>query len=476
METVDFPWLAEPDKDSLAQLMQHVANHREEAATKGKEAAAFIRANFTWDHAAEAVMTRVCQLKGKPIVRHAPAVDSASQVRPMHRELTSIILTFNELEYSQRCVDSIQMHTPEPYEIIFVDNGSMDGTVEWIRKIVKKNANFKLTEDGKNLGFTKGCNQGIQAASGDYILLLNNDVVVTAGWLSGMLDQIKADPNIGMVGPMTNLTSAPQLVGEVPYGDDLDRMHAFAADFRGANAGKVAYEWHLSGFCLLIRRKLLDIIGGFDEGYGCGGYENEDLCLRSVLAGYRHVIARDVFVHHYIGRTLVDKAIDGSSTCESDYEYFGRKWARFVTTWTKSATERGYTVTQNITGQDCIDELLRWGEDCFVRGEIKRAVRVFERLLSLNSQNAQAMNNLGVIQWQLGDVASAINIFQRSLSIKPNDSDTLANLTQAATEARRFDLLKPGLLKIVQQAQPANSDIARLIDGHQGNVCINSRH
>ena len=96
-----------------------------------------------------------------------------------------MILTFNELEYTKKCVESIRRHTPEPHEIIFVDNGSTDGTVKWLRKLVKEHATTNSSRTAKTSAFAKGCNQGIEAASGDFILLLNNDVVVTEGLALG---------------------------------------------------------------------------------------------------------------------------------------------------------------------------------------------------------------------------------------------------------------------------------------------------
>ena len=132
-----------------------------------------------------------------------------------------VILTFNELEYTKKCVESIRRHTPEPHEIIFVDNGSKDGTVKWLKKLVNEHGHYKLIENGKNLGFAKGCNQGIEAASSDCILLLNNDVVVTEGWLAGMMECLNSAPDIGIVGPMTNNISGRQKVDKVGY-DAID--------------------------------------------------------------------------------------------------------------------------------------------------------------------------------------------------------------------------------------------------------------
>jgi len=91
-------------------------------------------------------------------------------------------------------------------------------------------------------------------------------------------------------------------------------------------------------------------------------------------------------------------------------------------------------------------------------------------VLSLDKTNSQAMNNLGVVRWQLGETLSAMEIFQNALIGNPEDADALANLLQAATETGRFDLLKPDLLDTVDRSQPANPDIAKLIDGHKGNI------
>ncbi len=131
----------------------------------------------------------------RPSKRRATTINTLSG-QPSKKTVSDIvsivILTFNQLEYTKECVESIRRHTPGTHEIIFVDNGSTDGTVKWLRTLVAKNSNYRLIENSENLGFAKGCNQGIKASSGEHILLLNNDVVVTEGWLSGMIECLKA--------------------------------------------------------------------------------------------------------------------------------------------------------------------------------------------------------------------------------------------------------------------------------------------
>ena len=108
--------------------------------------------------------------------------------------LTSIIiLCYNQVNYTTACVQSILRHTPEPVELIFVDNGSTDGTRSYLDSLVSRTGDaafhspasitgIKIVRNDRNLGFAGGVNQGIREASGDFILLLNNDVIVTPGW------------------------------------------------------------------------------------------------------------------------------------------------------------------------------------------------------------------------------------------------------------------------------------------------------
>jgi len=223
METVDFPWLAEPDKEGLAMLMKYVVAHPEEAAAKGKACAAFIQANFTWDHAVRAVMTRISQLRDKPIVRYSQPMDQVCQPR--------------------------------------VDIG------------------------------------------------------------------VKA----------------------------------------------------------------------------------------SILTG-------------------------------------------------NTSNEGNAVISESNLKQERVEKLLGSGEKCFAQGEVKSAVENFKVVLQLDPGNTQALNNLGVIQWQLGNAPSAINIFQKALAFNPNDHDALENLMQAATETGRLDLINPALLDTIKEKQSQHLKFMKLTD------------
>lgn len=208
--------------------------------------------------------------------------------------MTSIvILTCNQLSLTIQCLESLWRNTSSPYELIIVDNGSTDGTVDYLRSLGDK---IILIENPKNLGFSKGCNQGLGVSSGDQILFLNNDTVLPPGWLEPMVKALYLDDDVGMTGPVTNYISGQQ---QIPVGyTEVKDMEQFAKAHRESNKGSVEEVRRLVGFCLMVKRSLVEDIGSFDERYGLGNYEDDDLCLRALRNGYKLLIAKEAFIHH----------------------------------------------------------------------------------------------------------------------------------------------------------------------------------
>jgi len=270
-----------------------------------------------------------------------------------------IILTFNQLKYTQECIESLRKHTPEEHEVIFVDNGSSDGTVKWLRKIVRKNPHYRLIENRKNLGFSKGCNQGIEVSTGEYILLLNNDVLLTENWLARMLECLKSGADIGIVGSMTNQISGPQKVPAVNY-SSLDGLTGYARVFGEKNRYRRIPRARIVGFCMLFRFQLVEDIGFLDERFGSGNFEDDDFCMRSVLAGYRNMIAGDVFIHHYGSRTFVGNRIDYGSTLNGNRRIFVEKWS-------------GKEVAQRFGVKLAVENAAAKAHELFDKGDIEKA-------------------------------------------------------------------------------------------------------
>jgi GT2 family glycosyltransferase len=124
---------------------------------------------------------------------------------------------------------------------------------------------------------------------------------------------------------MSNYATPPQLVPVVPY-CDLDEMHAFAHRWRDENRGKWFIAPKLSGFCILFTRTVYDAIGGLDEGFGLGLFDDDDLAERARRAGFDLAVARDLFVHHFGSRTFVGNGIDAEALLQANERRFADKW------------------------------------------------------------------------------------------------------------------------------------------------------
>ena len=244
--------------------------------------------------------------------------------------ISIVILAHNQLDYTRKCIESIITHTREFFEIIVVDNGSTDGTNRYLETeltgLISADT-LKIIRNDTNLGYAGGNNRGMAAASGEYILLLNNDVVVTPGWLTRLLACMEKHADIGIVGPMTNHVVGPQLVKPVSYDiDSLEGLEEFAAAHTRKYAGQIKKLARVVGFCMLIKREVIEAIGGLDERYGLGNFEDDDFSLRSVAAGYGSCIAKDCYIHHFGNRTFVGAQIDYDASLNTNWEIFKEKW------------------------------------------------------------------------------------------------------------------------------------------------------
>lgn len=210
------------------------------------------------------------------------------------------------------------MRTDEDIELIFVDNGSTDGTPAYLQSI----PGAKVILNADNRGFAPAVNQGLQISSGQQLLLLNNDCIVTTGWLEGLLEALYDDPANGLVGPVSNNVSGEQRV-PVTY-SELTSLDGFAWD-RRANRELTETD-RLVGFCLLFSREVMERIGVLDERFEIGCYEDDDFCRRAQAGGYRAVIANHVFVHHFGSVTFRGSGADFASIMMQNEQRYRDKW------------------------------------------------------------------------------------------------------------------------------------------------------
>ena len=241
--------------------------------------------------------------------------------------LASVIIPcFNQLEFTRLCLPALFRYTRKPWELIVVDNGSTDGTAPYLAGVRDAApVRVEVLTNPANRGFPAACNQGLKAARGEYVVLLNNDAVVTHDWLDQLIALVESDPAIGLAGPMSNYASPPQLVEHVPYAD-LDAMHRFAGHWREAHRGQWLTVDKLSGFCLLLKRRALEALGGLDERFGLGFFDDDDLALRAQEAGFSLAVAHDLFVHHFGSRTFTGARIDAEALLTENEAKFTAKW------------------------------------------------------------------------------------------------------------------------------------------------------
>jgi GT2 family glycosyltransferase/tetratricopeptide (TPR) repeat protein len=281
---------------------------RERIAAKGRSEAL---AHHTYLHRMQQVLNAAGRIQSSSV--SAPTANYGTT--------SIVILTHDELSFTRSCVESIHRHTREPYELIFVDNASSDGTREYLQSL----PDARVIRNDTNRGFPAGCNQGIQAASGRQILLLNNDTLATPGWLTRLLAALHSDSKMGLVGPCSNYVGSEQQI-DVRY-DDLSQLESFARDWGKQHESERVETDRLIGFCLLIRREVIETIGLLDERFGMGCYEDDDFCRRAIQAGFRAVIARDAFVHHFGSRTFMATGVDFRALMERNRQIFEEKWS-----------------------------------------------------------------------------------------------------------------------------------------------------
>ncbi|MDA3835588.1 MAG: glycosyltransferase, partial [Spirochaetales bacterium] len=396
-------------------------------------------------------------------------------------KLTSIIiLTHNQLEYTKKCINSIFKHTRESFELIVVDNGSTDGTVEYLeseargrrsevggqrsprlnplrgvpegaiqqgREVRGQRAEVRIIKNKENLGFAAGNNQGMAEAKGDYVLLMNNDLVVTPGWLGRLIACAERRPQIGIVGPVSNYVSGPQLIKDVSYDTtSLARLNKFSNAFSKKHEGQTKPFWRVVGFCMLIKRAVIDKIGGLDGRFGLGNFEDDDFSLRAALAGFESWIAQDCFVHHFGSRTFVGAKIDYRESLHKNWEIYKKKWgipadvAYGAQYDMASAVKDGFIPAKHYCPLTPEEYSVTDGEQLFGMGDIEGARRIFKQVLSVAPNNIEALNNLGVIAFQEGETDQAVSYFTRVLETDENYFEAIENLGKC--EEAKKDYLK----------------------------------
>ena len=214
-----------------------------------------------------------------------------------------IILTFNNLDLTRACLDSVLKRSDYPnLEVIVVDNASTDGTPAYLEAFGQRHPEVRMVLNSENLGFAAGNNVGLEIATGDYLVVLNNDTVVTPGWVLTLLRHFEREPALGLLGPVTgNIGNEARI--EISY-PDLAHMPATALNYTLAHMGERYPMHNVAFFCTILPRSTYERCGAISEDYGLGFFEDDDYCRKVEAEGLQIACAEDVFVHHHLSASF----------------------------------------------------------------------------------------------------------------------------------------------------------------------------
>ena len=247
-------------------------------------------------------------------------------------KVSVIILSYGDPQWTIAALKSLTNdggHYPN-LEIIVVDNGSSPEWLLQIRAAARTSPNVTVIENGRNLGFAKGNNVGIKAATGDYVFLLNNDAYVAPGAIHAMVRHLENNPQIGVVGPLTNNIGNEAKVF-VEYAN-MDEMRRAAWELTTGYRGQFTPLRVLAYFAVMFRKADLDnLFGHISEEYGRGMFEDDDHCAMIRSKGYLCALAEDAFVHHHLSatfNTVMPK--EKRELFETNKRIFEAKWGAWI--------------------------------------------------------------------------------------------------------------------------------------------------
>lgn len=245
-------------------------------------------------------------------------------------KVSAIVLTYNNLALTKNCLEGLEAGSDDvDLEIIIVDNASSDGSPEFLTAWASSRSNVKLILNDDNRGFAAGNNQGLAVATGDYLVILNNDTVVTRGWAWRLVNHLRNNPQIGIVGPLTNNIGNEARV-KTHYSTPAE-MHVEAECITEANLGRWFELDTVAFFCAMLPRSTYETCGPLCEDYGVGFFEDDDYCRQVQKAGLTVACAEDAFVHHHLSASF-DKlgAERKRALFEANRLIYEAKWGKWV--------------------------------------------------------------------------------------------------------------------------------------------------
>ncbi len=265
----------------------------------------------TWSHRAEALINSIDTQIIEPLV-------------------SVVVVTYNNLDLTKACLFSLDEHSDySALELIVVDNASTDGSLEFLTVWAATTSNRKLILNEENKGFAAANNQGLKIATGEFLVLLNNDTFVTPGWVLTMMRHLQRDATIGLIGPVTNNIGNEARI-DISYSTMVE-MHSASASYTRRHIGQTLQIRTTAFFCVMMPLSVYQKVGPLDEAFGRGFFEDDDYCRRVEQLGLRIVCAEDVFVHHHLSASFGKlKQEERQRLFEGNRLLYEKKWGEWI--------------------------------------------------------------------------------------------------------------------------------------------------
>ncbi len=224
--------------------------------------------------------------------------------------ISIIIPVYNQLHYTKWCLDSLSVNKSLDAQILVIDNGSSDGTAEYLTR----RTDVTVISNQQNLGCAGAWNQGVRETVSEWLLFLNNDVLLSPSWLEELL-AFAEDRGFDVVSPA---------IREGDYNYDIN---TYSRDFVGRMA-RFTREGVADGICFMVRRRVFETIGLFDENFRIGQFEDTDFFRRARAAGFCLGTTGRAFIHHFgsITQNSIRKSKQARPYEAENRAYYRRKW------------------------------------------------------------------------------------------------------------------------------------------------------
>ncbi|MGL1933953.1 MAG: glycosyltransferase [Fibrobacterales bacterium] len=353
----------------------------------------------------------------------------------LHKKVSIVMLALNKMEYTKQCIESIQKYTTQQYELVLVNNGSTDGTQEYFNSI----PGAIVINNSENRGVAAGWNQGIDRATGDYLLIFNNDTIVGPGSIENLVRAAENHPGAGIVAPRSNAIAGPQMVEGFMY-DSVAAIPSYIDQYQQANECAAWEFTRIKGFCMLMAKETVSEIGYFDEQFGFGNFEDDDYSCRVLYSGKKLLVADDSFIFHYGSVSFGQADCDWNELMIKNQKLFDEKWKEGRATLSHNRVQLpGVTLPvvhgENTQERSAEEKHLHDSAWIALRsGNYEEASRLFLEKLAQNDRDSEIYFGLGLTAIERNHPMDGYTFFCRGLEFDPDNSAIALAITDFLRE------------------------------------------